>query len=203
MGIEPKDFNSYPSRRGNHQVMIRGALSNPRIRNEIVPDIEGGFTKHFPSYDILSMFEAAERYKKEGTPLVIFSGKEYGTGSSRDWAAKGPQLLGVKAIIAESFERIHRSNLIGMGILPLQFSHGFTKESLQLSGDEHVNIVGITKDIHPKEIITVEIIDKNNATIKEIPTVLRLDNPIEIHYYKYGGIMPSILKQIGLKSKEE
>ena len=190
-GVEQRDFNSYGSRRGNHEVMIRGTFANIRIRNRITPDIEGGVTKHFPSGDTMSIYDAAMRYQSEGRPLVVVAGKEYGTGSSRDWAAKGTKLLGVRAVIAESFERIHRSNLIGMGVLPLQFADGVSVESLGLTGEETITIAGLA-GAEPKSLIgrrlTIE------ADGRPVEAILRIDTPMEAEYLLHGGILPYVLR---------
>src|SRR5208282_4166787 len=158
-GVPAAEFNSYGARRGNHEVMIRGTFANPRIRNHLVPGTEGGVTLHLPDAEETTIFDAALRYQSEGVPLVVIAGKEYGSGSSRDWAAKGPALLGVRAVLAESYERIHRSNLIGMGVLPLQFVHGESALSLGLTGEEVVTIEGIAKDLKPKKEVQVKTVD--------------------------------------------
>ena len=194
-GVAAKDFNSYGSRRGNHEVMMRGTFANIRIRNEMVPGVEGGFTKHIPSQEILTIFDAAMRYKQEKTPLVVIAGKEYGTGSSRDWAAKGPKLLGVTAVIAESFERIHRSNLIGMGILPLEFVEGETRKTLNIIGNEKIDILGINEELKPRMIIKV-IIHRDDGTDTEINVLSRIDTFNEIDYYKQGGILQHVIRSM-------
>jgi len=196
LGVEPKNFNSYGSRRGNDRVMLRGTFANVRIKNLMVSPIEGGFTKHQPDGEEMSIYDAAMRYKEENTPLVIIGGKEYGTGSSRDWAAKGTLLMGVRAVITESFERIHRSNLVGMGVLPLQFKEGQTATSLNLDGTEIYSLSGLSGgEIKPRQdvILTVERAD---GTKQEVALTLRIDTPIEIEYYKNGGILPFVLKQL-------
>lgn len=198
-GVAIKDFNSYGARRGNHEVMMRGTFANIRIRNEMVPGIEGGITKHYPSGEVLSIYDAAMRYKAENVPLVIIAGKEYGTGSSRDWAAKGPNLLGVKAVIAESFERIHRSNLIGMGILPLQFKDGEDRHTLGLNGTEIFHLTGLNDAMKAGDWIeaTVEHADgkKTQITLRS-----RIDTQNEIVYYKNGGILQYVLRHMLKKS---
>jgi aconitate hydratase len=194
-GVEPRDFNSYGSRRGSHEVMMRGTFANVRIKNEMLDGVEGGYTKHIPSGEQLSIYDAAMRYKAEGTPLVVVAGKEYGTGSSRDWAAKGTFLLGVKAVIAESFERIHRSNLVGMGVLPLVFSEGQNRQTLQLVGDEVISITGIEGELKPQQQLTAKI-TRSNGTEEEIPLLCRLDTPDELAYYKNGGILQYVMRQI-------
>ena len=194
-GVEPKDYNSYGARRGNHEVMMRGTFANTRIKNEMLAGIEGGFTKHIPSGEQLAIYDAAMKYQAEATPLVIFAGKEYGTGSSRDWAAKGTMLLGVKAVIAESFERIHRSNLVGMGILPLMFTSGQTRQSLGLKGDEKIEITGIANDLKPRKELTATITRADGS--KETATLLcRIDTLDELEYYRHGGILQYVMRQI-------
>ncbi|MDX1900820.1 MAG: aconitate hydratase AcnA [Gammaproteobacteria bacterium] len=194
-GIAVSDFNSLGARRGNHEVMMRGTFANIRIRNEMVPGIEGGFTRYVPSNEIMPIFDAAMLYQKQHTPLVVIAGKEYGTGSSRDWAAKGPKLLGVVAVIAESFERIHRSNLVGMGILPLEFMDGVTRKTLQLTGDEQINISGLEKKITPRMTldVTIEYKDGNKAVI---PVLCRIDTVNEVEYYQNGGILQFVLRKL-------
>ncbi len=193
--VLPKDYNSYGSRRGNHEVMMRGTFANIRIRNEIANETEGGFTKLFPEEKIMPIYDAVVEYKKRGTDLVVIGGKEYGTGSSRDWAAKGTKLLGIKAIIAESFERIHRSNLIGMGILPLQFINNVNRLNLQLKGSELFSIINIENGINPSENIDVEI-KYLNGDIKRIKTLCRIDTKNELEYYKNGGILQFVLRNM-------
>ncbi|MGD9677664.1 MAG: aconitate hydratase AcnA [Vulcanibacillus sp.] len=193
-GVEAKDFNSYGSRRGNHQVMMRGTFANIRIRNQLVPGIEGGMTKYTPTGEVMSIYDAAMKYKLDGTPLIIMAGKEYGTGSSRDWAAKGTRLLGVKAVIAESYERIHRSNLVGMGILPLQFIEGINWASFNIDGTEKFDIVGLDNNIKAGQIIMVEGL-RSDGTHFEFETVLRLDSVVDIEYYRNGGILQTVLRQ--------
>ena len=195
--VNVADFNSYGSRRGNHEVMMRGAFANIRIRNEMTPEREGGYTRHVPTGDELSIYDAAMRYQGEDTPLVIFAGTEYGTGSSRDWAAKGTRLLGVKAVIAESFERIHRSNLIGMGVLPLEFAAGESRRSLALVGDETVDIAlpeGVT-DVKPRQDIVLRI-HRADGTAVATRVRSRLDTDNEIEYFKSGGILQYVLNKL-------
>ncbi|MBU8881333.1 aconitate hydratase AcnA [Bacillus sp. FJAT-29790] len=194
-GIDPKNFNSYPSRRGNHHVMIRGALANLRIRNKLVPGSEGGVTNYFPSNETLSIYEASSRYKEDGTPLIIIAGKEYGTGSSRDWAAKGVQLLGVKMVIAESFERIHRSNLVGMGVLPLQFANGENAQSLGITGREIFHTAGLSNQIQPGEMIKMKA-EREDGTQFAFDVIVRLDNVVDVEYYQNGGIMQKVVRQL-------
>ncbi len=194
-GVTPEDFNSYGSRRGNDRVMTRGTFANVRIKNLMVPGVEGGITKHQPSGEILSIYDAAVRYRTEGVPLIVFAGQEYGTGSSRDWAAKGTMLLGVRAVVAQSFERIHRSNLVGMGVLPLQFAEGVNATTLGLDGTETFDLEGLDAEIQPMQTAQLLIHRANgqtdNATVK-----LRIDTPIEVEYYRHGGILPCVLRQI-------
>ena len=191
-GVEPREFNSYGSRRGNHEVMIRGTFANPRIRNRLAPGTEGGITRHQPSGEQTTIYDAAERYRAEGVPLVVVAGKEYGSGSSRDWAAKGTALLGVKAVIAESFERIHRSNLIGMGVLPLQLADGATPESLGLEGSELFTIRGLT-GADPESLLGARL--EVRADDRAVPVVARIDTPMEAAYYQHGGILHYVLRQ--------
>jgi aconitate hydratase len=192
-GIQAQDFNSYGSRRGNNLVMTRGTFANVRIKNLMVPGTEGGVTKHYPDGEQMSIFDAAMKYQKENVSLVILAGTEYGTGSSRDWAAKGTRLLGVKAVVASSFERIHRSNLVGMGVLPLQFSEGTNAQSLGLDGSETFSITGLSDSIQPGQEVKLEIHGKEK---KSVPVKLRIDTPIEVDYYKHGGILPFVLRQL-------
>jgi len=193
-GVQPKDFNSYGARRGNHEVMMRGTLANIRLKNLMVPGVEGGFTAHQPDGERMTIFEASERYRKEGTPLVVIAGKEYGTGSSRDWAAKGVQLLGVRAVIAESFERIHRSNLIGMGVLALEFQGGENREKLGLTGQEVFSIAGLKAGIKPRQPVKVRA-ESGGKTI-EFGATLRADTPEEVEYIRHGGILPFVLREL-------
>jgi len=193
--ILPKDYNSYGSRRGNHEVMMRGTFANIRIRNEMAPETEGGFTKLYPEEKILPIYDAVVEYKKRGIDLVVIGGKEYGTGSSRDWAAKGTKLLGVKAVIAESFERIHRSNLIGMGILPLQFIDDINRTNLNLIGSELISVEGIEKGVNPSDKINLEI-KYASGEIKKIKTLCRIDTKNELEYYKNGGILQYVLRNM-------
>lgn len=196
LGVEPRNFNSYGSRRGNDRVMLRGTFANVRIKNLMVSPIEGGFTKHQPDGEEMSIYDAAMRYKEEKTPLVIIAGKEYGTGSSRDWAAKGTLLMGVKAVVTESFERIHRSNLIGMGVLPLQFKEGQSVALLDLDGTEIYSLTGLGGGkIKPRQDVILSI-ERTDGTKQEVALTLRIDTPIEIEYYKNGGILPFVLKQL-------
>lgn len=193
--VLPKDYNSYGARRGNHEVMMRGTFANIRIRNEMAPGTEGGFTKLYPDEKVMPVFDAVTEYKKSGTDLVIIAGKEYGTGSSRDWAAKGTKLLGVKAVIAESFERIHRSNLVGMGVLPLQFIDGVDRKNLKLIGSELFTILNIEKGVNPLDKVDVEI-KFADGSIKKIKTLCRIDTENEVEYYKNGGILQYVLRKM-------
>ena len=189
-GVEPRDFNSYGSRRGNHEVMMRGTFANIRLRNLLAPGTEGGVTLLLPDGEQMSIYDAAMRYLEEGTPLVVLAGKEYGSGSSRDWAAKGTRLLGVRAVIAESFERIHRSNLVGMGVLPLQFADGESVKSLGLTGRETLAVAGIAgADSIPRELSV-------KADDKEFGVTVRIDTPKEQRYFRHGGILQFVLRQL-------
>ncbi|NND65289.1 MAG: aconitate hydratase AcnA, partial [Gammaproteobacteria bacterium] len=193
-GIAAKDFNTYGSRRGNHEVMMRGTFANIRLRNQLAPGTEGSWTKDFLNDEIVSIFEAAQRYKAAAVPTIVIAGAEYGTGSSRDWAAKGPQLLGVRAAIAKSFERIHRSNLIGMGILPLQFKDGEDAKTLGLSGSERFTITGISS-LKPGAEVTVQAADESGTT-RVFQVLSRIDTPKELDYFKNGGILQYVLRQL-------
>ena len=193
--IRPEDFNSYGARRGNFEVMTRGTFANIRIRNEMVPGTEGGFTKHMPDGKEMSVYEASMQYQQDGIPLVVIAGKDYGMGSSRDWAAKGPNLLGIKAAIVESFERIHRSNLIGMGVLPLEFKHGMTRKSLNLDGTEIFDITGVAGGITPAMDVAVKITRADGST-EDITTKCRIDTLDEVEYYRHGGILQYVLRNI-------
>jgi aconitate hydratase len=193
--VEVHDFNSYGSRRGNDRIMTRGTFANVRIKNLMVPGVEGGVTRHQPSGQQTSIYDAAQQYAEEKIPLVVFAGQEYGTGSSRDWAAKGTRLLGVKAVIAASFERIHRSNLVGMGVLPLQFAAGATVQSLGLDGSEIFDIVGLTNELQPRQELQLRITRTNGESVN-VPLLCRIDTNIEIEYYRHGGILPYVLRQL-------
>jgi aconitate hydratase len=197
-GVQPADFNQYGARRGNHEVMMRGTFANIRLRNLLVPGVEGGVTVHVPSGEQLSIFDAAMRYKAENTPLVVLAGKEYGTGSSRDWAAKGTMLLGVRAVIAESFERIHRSNLIGMGVLPLQFTDGANAQSLGLTGRETFEIQGLEQG--NARTVTV-VASKPDGVSTRFVARVRIDTPKERDYFQHGGILQYVLRQLAVGSK--
>ena len=192
-GVQPGDFNSYGARRGNHEVMLRGTFANIRLRNLLVPGVEGGVTIHLPSGAQTSIYDAAMRYQKEGTPLVVLAGREYGTGSSRDWAAKGTMLLGVKAVIADSFERIHRSNLIGMGVVPLQFMPGQNAQSLGLTGHEVFDISGLGKGDAKQVAVTAT---PPGGKPIQFTARVRIDTPKEREYYRHGGILQYVLRQL-------
>jgi aconitate hydratase len=198
-GVAPEDFNSYGSRRGNDRIMTRGTFANVRIKNLMVPGTEGGVTKHQPDGAQMSIYDAAVLYQKENRPLVVIAGQEYGTGSSRDWAAKGTNLLGVKAVVAQSFERIHRSNLVGMGVLPLQFKEGTTAKTLGLDGTETFDILGLSPDLKPQEDVTLRITRADGA-VEDVPVRCRIDTPIEIDYYQHGGILPYVLRSLVAKA---
>jgi len=193
-GVAEEDFNSYGSRRGNDRVMVRGTFANVRIKNLMVPGVEGGVTLHQPDGDRLSIHDAALRYQAAGVPLVVFAGQEYGTGSSRDWAAKGTRLLGVRAVIAVSFERIHRNNLVGMGVLPCQFDAGTDARALKLDGSETFDLRGLEAGVQPRQRVTL-VVHRANGTTDEVPLTLRIDTPIEVDYYQHGGILPYVLRQ--------
>ncbi|MDE1990312.1 MAG: aconitate hydratase AcnA [Betaproteobacteria bacterium] len=194
-GVAVADFNSYGSRRGNHEVMMRGTFANVRIKNLMAPGTEGGVTVHQPSGEPMAIYDAAMKYVADGVPTVVFAGEEYGTGSSRDWAAKGTQLLGVKAVVARSFERIHRSNLVGMGVLPCQFKDGTTVQSLGLDGSETFDVTGIEGDLKPQQDVTLTIRRKDGSS-RTVPLLLRIDTPIEVDYYRHGGILPYVLRDL-------
>jgi aconitate hydratase len=195
-GVDPKDFNSYGSRRGNDRVMLRGTFANVRIKNLMVAPVEGGVTLYQPDGEQMSIYDAAMKYQAAETPTFIFAGQEYGTGSSRDWAAKGTRLMGVKAVVAESFERIHRSNLVGMGVLPLQFKEGDSAASLKLDGSETFDLTGIASgNVRPRQSATLTV-HRADGSSDSIELTLRIDTPIEIEYYKNGGILPFVLRQL-------
>ncbi len=194
-GVERRDFNTYGARRGNDRIMSRGTFANNRIKNAMLPDIEGGYTATYPSGEQTTMYEAGQHYLQQNTPLVVFTGKEYGAGSSRDWAAKGPKLLGVKAVVSESYERIHRSNLIGMGILPLQFKEGESAASLGLTGSEVISITGFADNLQPGQTATMKWIDESEAT-RSTELLIRIDAPIEVEYYQHGGILDYVIRNL-------
>ncbi|MGH7832696.1 MAG: aconitate hydratase, partial [Candidatus Binatia bacterium] len=194
-GVQPKDFNQYGARRGNHEVMMRGTFANVRLKNHLAPGTEGGWTVHLPDKKQMFIYDAAMQYQKEGVPLIVIAGKEYGSGSSRDWAAKGPRLLGVRAAIAESFERIHRSNLIGMGLLPLQFNPGENAQSLGLTGFETYDVTGISTGLSLRQELTVRA-KSDDGQVKEFKVICRIDTPAELDYYHHGGILEYVLRQL-------
>ena len=192
-GVSQADFNSYGSRRGNHEVMMRGTFANIRLRNKLAPGTEGGVTIHQPSGEQMTIYDAAMRYKQENVPTIILAGKEYGSGSSRDWAAKGPRLQGVQAVIAESYERIHRSNLVGMGILPLQYNDGENAENLGLTGKETYSITGLQNGAAKTVTVTAK---SDNGSDKSFDVIVRIDTPQEVEYYQNGGILHYVLRQL-------
>ena len=194
-GVKPSDFNSYGARRGNHEVMVRGTLANIRLKNQLAPGTEGGYSVHLPDGEQMFIYDASMQYQSEGVPLMILAGKEYGSGSSRDWAAKGVNLLGVKAVIAESFERIHRTNLVGMGVLPLQYLQGDTAQNLKLTGKESFSILGVSAALSGKPRARVVALSKD-GTAKEFDALVRVDTPQEAEYFRNGGILPFVLRQL-------
>ena len=196
-GIQPRDFNSYGSRRGNHEVMIRGTFANIRLRNRLAPGTEGGYTRHLPGGEQMTIYDAAQRYAADGVPLLVIAGKEYGSGSSRDWAAKGTALLGVRAVLADSFERIHRSNLIGMGVLPLQFAPGEDAASLGLTGEETYAVRGLAGAGEVPRTVTVTAARPGGT--REFTAAVRIDTPAEAAYYRHGGILPYVLRQLAAR----
>jgi len=195
LGVAPKDFNSYGARRGNHEVMMRGTFANVRLRNHLAPGTEGGWTTYLPGSDVMSIYEASEKYRGAGVPLVVLAGKEYGSGSSRDWAAKGTMLLGVKAVIAESFERIHRSNLVNMGVLPLEFLPGESSASLGLTGHEQFDFMGSGASLTPRGKVTVHATAPDGKLTAFMATV-RVDTPEELTAFRHGGILPYVLRRL-------
>jgi aconitate hydratase len=194
-GIEVKDFNSYGARRGNHEVMMRGTFANIRLRNRLAPGTEGGVTRHLPDGAVMTIFDASAKYLQESVPLIVIAGKEYGSGSSRDWAAKGPRLLGVRAVIAESYERIHRSNLIGMGIMPLQFQSGENAATLGLTGEETFDITGIAKGVGPRQTLNV-VASSPDGKKRAFGAIARIETPDEAEYYRHDGILQFVLRQL-------
>jgi aconitate hydratase len=195
LGVEPRDFNSYGARRGNDRVMTRGTFANIRIRNQLAPGTEGGVTRHLPDGAVMPIYDAAMKYKAEGVPLVVLAGSEYGTGSSRDWAAKGAFLLGVRAVLAASFERIHRSNLVGMGVLPLEFESGVTWQSLGLTGEECYDVPELNESLQPRQAIIV-VATSAQGVKKEFPMLVRIDTPVELDYYRNGGILQTVTRKL-------
>jgi len=198
-GVEQPDWNTFGARRGNHEVMMRGTFGNVRIKNALVPDKEGNWTLHFPSGEVTSIYDAAMRYIADGTPLVVLSGKEYGTGSSRDWAAKGTLLLGVKAVLAESYERIHRSNLVGMGVLPLTYQPGETRDTHQLTGRETFTITGIARGLTPGGTVDV-LATREDGSTEKFKAVVRLNSEVEVDYYRHGGILQRVLRKFAAEA---
>ena len=194
-GVAPSDFNSYGARRGNHEVMVRGTFANIRLRNQLAPGTEGGWTTYQPGGEVMTIFDAAMKYKAAGVPLLVIAGKEYGSGSSRDWAAKGTALLGAKAVIAESFERIHRSNLVNMGVLPLQFNAGSSAAALGLTGRERFDVKGIAVGLKPGSFVTVRAVGDGERPI-EFQALVRIDTPEELVAFRHGGILPYVLRQL-------
>ena len=194
-GVAPADFNSYGARRGNHEVMMRGTFANIRLRNQLAPGTEGGWTVHLPEAELMTIYEASVMYREAGVPLIIIAGKEYGSGSSRDWAAKGTLLLGVKAVIAESFERIHRSNLVNMGVLPLEFRAGETAASLKINGRERYDIIGMGATLQPRGVVTVRV-TCTDGSIQDITATARIDTPEELVAFRNGGILPYVVRQL-------
>ena len=193
-GVEPKDFNSYGSRRGNHEVMMRGTFANIRLRNQLAPGTEGGWTRYLPTGEQMAIYDAAMKYREAGTPLLVIAGKEYGTGSSRDWAAKGTLLLGVRAVLAKSYERIHRSNLIGMGVLPLQFPAGTDRKTLQLTGEESFTLRGLNT-LKPRQKLEL-IITYADGARQEVDVHCRIDTGNELAYYQHGGLLQYVLRRL-------
>src|ERR1700716_3964142 len=193
--VKPADFNQYGTRRGNHEVMMRGTFANIRIKNQMVPGVEGGVTVHYPSRQKMPIYDAAMRYKNEHVPLVVMAGREYGTGSSRDWAAKGAALLGIRAVVCQSFERIHRSNLIGMGVIPLCFEEGTSWQTLGLKGSEQVTIRGLQGELKPRQRLIAEIVAADGG-LKRVPLLCRIDTYDELEYFKSGGILQYVLRHL-------
>jgi len=194
-GVSPRDYNQYGARRGNHEVMMRGTFANIRLQNMLTPATQGGVTRHLPDGEQMSIYDAAMKYQQENVPLVVFAGAEYGNGSSRDWAAKGTRLLGVRAVICQSFERIHRSNLVGMGVLPLTFEEGTSWSSLGLKGDEKVTIRGLQGDLKPRQKLTAEIVSGDGA-LQRVSLLCRIDTLDELDYYRNGGILHYVLRKL-------
>jgi aconitate hydratase len=193
--VPPHEFNSFGSRRGNHEVMMRGTFGNIRLRNALAGNREGNWTEYLPTGEIMSIFDASMKYQAEGTPLILLAGKEYGTGSSRDWAAKGTLLLGVRAVIAESYERIHRSNLVGMGVMPLEYKPGETAQSLGLTGRETFSITGIATDLKPRKLVDVVARREDGSEIA-FQAVARIDSLMDVQYFQHGGILPFVLRRL-------
>jgi len=198
-GVKPTDFNSYGARRGNHEVMVRGTFANTRLRNQLAPGTEGGWTLYQPGGELMSIYDASEKYREAGVQLMVIAGKEYGSGSSRDWAAKGTQLLGVKAVIAESFERIHRSNLVNMGVLPLEFKAGDTAASLKLTGTEVFDLVGVADGLKARGEVRVVATNEKGKS-REFTVTARIDTPEELVAFRHGGILPYVVRQLVSRS---
>jgi len=194
-GVSVQEFNSYGARRGNDRVMTRGTFANVRIKNLMLSGVEGGVTKHQPDGQMMAIYDAAMKYQQENVPLIILAGQEYGTGSSRDWAAKGTKLLGVKVVVAQSFERIHRSNLVGMGVLPCQFKEGMSASMLKLDGSEEFDLLGLNATLKPQQDVTLRVTCENGS-VEDVPVTCRIDTPIEVDYYQHGGILPYVLRQL-------
>jgi aconitate hydratase len=195
LGVAPPDFNNYGARRMNHEVMVRGTFANVRLKNLMVPGVEGGITVHQPSGERTTIYDAAMRYAADKVPLIVVAGEEYGTGSARDWAAKGTRLLGVRAVVANSFERIHRSNLVGMGVLPCQLAAGTTAAMLKLDGSESYDLGALSDDVKPGQALTL-VVHRAGGAVDKVPVTLRLDTPAEIEYVRHGGIMPYVLAEL-------
>jgi aconitate hydratase len=195
LGVTPRNFNTYIGRRSNHEVMMRGTFANVRIRNLMMPGTVGGMTRHFPDGEVRSIYDAAMAYQREGVPTIVIAGLEYGTGSSRDWAGKGTQLLGIRAVVARGFESIHRSNLIGMGVLPCQFAEGTDVAALRLDGTETFSIPGVEADLVCRQSATLRI-TRTSGAIQDIAVLVRLDTEMEVEYYRHGGILPYMLREI-------
>ena len=198
-GVPPLEFNSYGARRGHHEVMMRGTFGNIRLRNALADGKEGPYTTHQPTGDAMFLYDAAMRYQGEGVPLLVIAGREYGSGSSRDWAAKGTVLLGVRAVLAQSYERIHRSNLVGMGVLPLEFLPGESAESHGLTGRERYDVLGLGDGLRPHQPVTVQVTG-TDGTSRSFPAVARLDGPIDVEYYRQGGILPAVLRRLAAEA---
>jgi aconitate hydratase len=198
-GVSPLEFNSYGARRGHHEVMVRGTFANIRLRNRLVDGKEGPYTVHLPSGEQMFIYDASMRYQSEGVPLLVVAGREYGSGSSRDWAAKGTALLGVKAVLAESYERIHRSNLVGMGVLPLQFKPGDSASALGLTGRESYDVLGPSEGLSPRRSVTV-VATRDDGSTARFEAIARLDGPIEVDYYLGGGILPAVLRRLATEA---
>jgi aconitate hydratase len=201
-GVQPLDFNTFGARRGNHDVMMRGTFGNIRLRNKLTPDREGDWTLHLPDGEPMRIYDAAMKYQEDGVPLVVLGGKEYGSGSSRDWAAKGPCLLGVRVALVESFERIHRSNLVGMGVLPLQFLPGQSAESLGLTGHETFDVRGIAEGLSPGKELSVTA-RRDDGSEVAFQAICRIDTSVEVEYYRHGGVLQAVLRRILREGREE